>query len=146
MSETTLWMPPPQKDLSAAKRQFVERYGSIAVMNTYLKIALIAQSFVCLGLLVLNMRNQELLRNFKPVIVRVNEVGRAEAVKYPEPEYQPQEREIKYFLTDFVQRHYSRMRATLRENYARSLYFLDGRLADALMEADRKTKDLEGFL
>ena len=36
----TLWLPPPQKDLAAGKRQFVELYGSIRVMNTYLKIAL----------------------------------------------------------------------------------------------------------
>src|SRR5438128_3435968 len=108
----TLWMPPPEKDYAAARRQFVEHYGSTAVTNTYLKIALIAQSFVCLGLIVLVVRDQQLLRNFKPVIVRIDEVGRAEAVKYPELEYQPQEREIKYFLTDFVQRHYSRMRAT----------------------------------
>jgi hypothetical protein len=56
-------------------------------------------------------------------------VGRAEAVTYESFQYQPREAEIKYFLMDFVQRHYGRMRATLRENYARSLYFLDGDLS-----------------
>src|SRR5205807_1796257 len=61
-------------------------------------------------------------------------------------QYQPQEAEIRYFLIDFVQRHYSRMRATLKENYSRSLYFLDGRLADALIEANKKTNAIEGFL
>ena len=38
------------------------------------------------------------------------------------------------------------MRATVRENYARSLYFLDGRLADAIIEANKKTKAIETFL
>jgi hypothetical protein len=38
------------------------------------------------------------------------------------------------------------MRATVRDNYTRSLYFLDGRLADALMEANKKTKAIENFL
>ena len=36
------WMPPPTKDFAAAKRQYVELYGSLAVMNTYLKIAVLA--------------------------------------------------------------------------------------------------------
>ena len=34
-------MPLPTKDFHAAKRQFVELYGSLAVMNTYLKIAVL---------------------------------------------------------------------------------------------------------
>jgi len=38
------------------------------------------------------------------------------------------------------------MRATVRENFARSLYFLDGRLADATIETNKKNKTLEGFL
>ena len=38
------------------------------------------------------------------------------------------------------------MRATVRENYARSLYFLDGRLADAIIEANKKSKAIETFL
>src|SRR5712692_8729343 len=145
MSET-LWMPRPEKDFAAAKRQFVELYGSTAVMNTYLKIAVAALCGVCLGLIALNVRTQQTFRNFKPLVIRINDLGRAEALKYAEFEYQPQEAEIKYFLIDFVQRHYSRMRATLRENYARSLYFIDGRLTDSLIEANKKTNALESFL
>ena len=146
MPSETLWMPPPEKDFAAAKRQFVELYGSLAVMNTYLKIAVIALCGLCLALVFLNIRMLRTVQNMKPIVIRINEVGRAEAVKYTEFEYQPQEREIKYFLIDFVERYYSRMRATARENYTRSLYFLDGRLADVLIEADRKSKELETFL
>ena len=80
------------------------------------------------------------------MLFRSNDLGRAEALKYATLEYHPQDKEIKYFLIDFVQRHYSRMRATLRDNYARSLYFLDGRLADALIEANKKNSALESFL
>jgi type IV secretory pathway TrbF-like protein len=142
----TLWIPPPEKNFAAAKRQFVELYGSIAVMNTYLKIALVLQCGVCVGLVMLNVRTLDAFKNFKPPVIRIDEVGRAEAVKYTELEYVPQEPEIRYFLSDFVERHYGRMRATLRNNYARSLFFLDGRLADSLMEANRKTSALETFL
>jgi type IV secretory pathway TrbF-like protein len=136
----------PTKDFNAAKRQFVELYGSIAVMNTYLKIAVLALCAVCVGLVVLNIKTNQRAENPERIIIRISDVGRAEAVSYGSLEYHPQEGELKYFLTEFVQRHYSRIRATVRENFARSLYFLDGRLADAVMEADKKTKGIEGFL
>lgn len=141
-----LWMPPPGKDFKSAKRQFVELYGSTAVMNTYLKIALVCLGGVCLGLVWLNLRTYQVFHNVKPLVVRINELGRAEAVSYQSFEYRPQEQEIKYFLIEFVQRHYSRMRATVRENYTRSLYFLDGRLADAAIETSKKNETIEGFL
>jgi len=140
------WMPTPTKDFNAAKRQFVELYGSLAVMNTYLKIAVLCLCLVCLGLAALNIKTLELLRNVKPLVIRINELGRAEAVNYGSLEYHPQEAEIKYFLIQFVQQYYNRMRATLKENYTRALYFLDGRLADAVMEANKKTKAIETFL
>jgi type IV secretory pathway TrbF-like protein len=79
-------------------------------------------------------------------VIRINEVGRAEAVAYDSLTYQPRDAEVRYFLMDFVTRHYSRIRATVRENFARSLYFLDGRLADATIEANKKSKAIEGFL
>jgi len=137
---------PAAKDYASAQRQYVEQFGSVLVMNTYLKIAVLALSVVCVGLVLLNFKTYGAFRNLKPLVIRVSDVGRAEAVPYDTLEYAPQEAEIKYFLTDFVQRHYSRMKATLRENYARSLYFLDGRLADALIESNKKSKALDTFL
>src|SRR5258708_4252233 len=110
----TAWMPPPEKDYAAAKRQFVEIYGSTAVMNAYLRIALVALGVVCVGLIVLDLRTYQRFHTLQPLVIRINELGRAEAVTYDALAYHPQEAEIKYFLTDFVQRHYSRMRATVR--------------------------------
>jgi hypothetical protein len=45
-----------------------------------------------------------------------------------------------------VTAHYSRMRATVRQQYAASLYFLDGRLADATIDANKKSGAIERFL
>ena len=42
-----------------AKRQFVELYGSTAVMNTYLKIALLALCAVCLGLSAVEVKKED---------------------------------------------------------------------------------------
>src|SRR6266849_3944266 len=99
------WMPPPTKDFNAAKRQYVEQFGSVLVMNTYLKIAVLALCLVILALVALDLRTFQVFRYVKPLVIRINEVGRAEAVPYDTFEYKPQEGELKYFLIDFVQRH-----------------------------------------
>ena len=142
----TQWMTPPAQDFNAAKRQYLELYGSVAVMNTYLKIAVLCLSLVAVGLVVLNVKTYNAFHNLKPLVIRINEVGRAEAITYGSLEYQPQEAELKYFLAQFVQSFYGRMRATLKEAYPRSLFFLDGHLADAVIEANKKTKVIETFL
>ena len=143
---TTLWTPPPAKDFNAAKRQYVEQFGSVLVINTYLKVALLAMCAVVLAQTALIVKFYQAARNVRPLVVRINDVGRAEALQYDVYDYRPREAEIKYFLMEFVQRHYGRMRATARENYARSLFFLDGGLADAVMEANKKSNALETFL
>jgi type IV secretory pathway TrbF-like protein len=146
MSEIANLMPPPDADLRAARRQFIELYGTPLMAANYLRIALACVSFVCLGLLVLNIKTFQAFHNFKPVVIRINDVGRAEAVAYDSLTYQPHDAEVRYFLIEFVTKHYSRMRATVRESFARSLYFLDGRLADAVIEANKKNRVIEDFL
>ena len=134
------------KEFQAAKSQFLELFGSVEVMNTYLKIALFCLSLVSLGLIVLNVRISSNLRNLKPIVVGIDSEGRPRVLPSASVEYHPQEKEIKYFLIQFVQGHYGRMRATTKEAYARSLYFLDAELADALIESNRKSKVIESFL
>jgi len=142
-----LRLPPAGYEFhGGAKERYVEHFGSLVVMNTYLKIALASVSLVALGLVYLNMRTNQALRSVKPLVIRVDEVGRAAAITYPPVEYRPQAPELKYFLIRFVTDYYGRIRATIRENYARSLYFLDARLADATMEANKKSKAIEQFL
>jgi len=78
------------KTIENAKRQFVELYGSSLVLNTYLKIALVLVSLLALGLLFLNFRTQAQYANLKPLVIRIDDVGRAEAVQYDATGYQPQ--------------------------------------------------------
>jgi type IV secretory pathway TrbF-like protein len=139
-------LPPPGYEYGSARGRYVEQYGSTAVMNTYLKIALLCLSLVVVGLIALTLRIQHTARDLKPLVIRIDEVGRATAVSYASLAYTPQAPELKYFLVQFVTAHYSRMRATVRQQYAESLYFLDGRLADATMEANKKSATIERFL
>src|SRR5712671_1114192 len=106
MVSPTQLLPPPVKDFNDAKRQYLEQYGSALVTNMYLRIAVLCLSLVAAGALFLNFRTYSMFRNFKPLVIRINDVGRAEPVEYSTLEYRPQAPEIKYFLTQFVHDHY----------------------------------------
>ena len=134
------------KTLENAKRQFVELYGSALVMNTYLKLALLLTSLVALGLLALNYRSQAAAADVKPLVVRIDQVGRAEAVQYDASGYTPQAPELRYFLTQFVVKHFSRIRATVQREYPDSLFFLDQALADATIAQNEQSRTMETFV
>lgn len=139
-------LPPPVKNFNDARQQYMEQYGSTLVTNWYLRVAILCVSLVALGALALSYRTYAVLQDFKPIVIRIDEVGRAEAVSYGSMTYRPQAAEIKYFLTRFVHDHYSRNRATLRDDFARSLFFLDSKLATACMDENRKTKAIETYI
>jgi type IV secretion system protein VirB5 len=139
-------LPPVGYEYGDARRRYVEQYGSALVMNRYLQLALLCLSVVAVGLIGLTLRIQRAAQQVKPLVIRIDDVGRATAVTEASLMYTPQAPELKYFLVQFVTAHYSRMRATVRQQYAQSLYFLDGRLADATIDANKKAGTIERFL
>ena len=144
MSATTADLNP--KTLEGAKRQFVELYGSALVTNTYLRIALALVSLVAVGLVGLNVYTVSRYSQVKPLVIRIDDVGRAEAVQYDATSYQPQPPELRYFLTQFVVKHFSRIRSTVQREYPDSLFFLEPALADATIAQNDQTHALEAFL
>jgi type IV secretion system protein VirB5 len=134
------------KSLDSAKRQFVEVYGSALVLNTYLKIALVLVSLVALGLVGLNIHTTNRYAEVKPLVIRIDQVGRAEAVQYDATGYAPQAPELRYFLTQFIVKHFSRIRTTVQREYPDSLLFLEPTLADATMAHNDQSRALETFL
>lgn len=145
MPETAPYRLPPIED---AKRQYVELFGSALVLNTYLKIALLCVSLIALGLLVLNFRTVKKYEQLKPLVIRIDDVGRAQAVQYDDLTYRPQGQapELKYFLTQFITKHFARIRSTLKQQYAESLFFLDAGLADATIAQHQRDHAIEEFL
>src|SRR5437879_836914 len=145
-TQPSVQLPPTGYEYGPARRKYIEQYGSTLVMNAYLRIALLCLSLVVVGLIVLTLRVQRAAQDLKPLVIRIDDVGRATAVTYASLAYTPQAPELKYFLIQFVTAHYSRMRAIVRQQYAESFYFLDGRLADATMEASKKSGTIERLL
>jgi type IV secretory pathway TrbF-like protein len=134
------------KSLQDAKRQFVELYGSALVMNTYLKIALVLVSLVALGLVALNFHTVAKYAHVKPLVIRIDDVGRAEAIQYDATAYRPQAPELRYFLTQFIVKHVSRLRATVQREYPESLFFLEPALAGATIAQNDQSRTIELFL
>jgi type IV secretory pathway component VirB8 len=129
-----------------AKQLYMEQFGDAIVTNNYLKVALALLSLAIGGLVALNVKTIYTFRNFKPLVIRIDELGRAEAVNYDSLAYKPEAKEAKYFLTQFCELYYRRNRYTINDDFTKSLYFLDGKLAGDTMAAYKKNKTIENFL
>ena len=129
-----------------AKRLYLEQYGDPMVTNTYLKIALVLVSLVAVGLALADLKTIRTFQNFRPLVIRIDDLGRAEAINYHNLEYKPQDAEAKYFLSQFCNLYYRRNRYTIQDDFSKSLYFLDGKLANGILDAYRKDDILKKFL
>jgi type IV secretory pathway TrbF-like protein len=129
-----------------AKRLHLESCGDPMVTNTYLKIALVLLSLIAVVLALVDLRTIRTFENFRPLVIRIDDLGRAEAINYHNFEYQPQDAEAKYFLSQFTNLYYRRNRFTIQNDFAKSLYFLDGKLANGILDTYRKDDIVSKFL
>lgn len=129
-----------------AKRLYLEQYGDPMVTNTYLKIALVLVSLVAMSVALADLKTIRTFRNFRPLVIRIDDMGRAEAINYHSLEYKPQDVEAKYFLSQFCTLYYRRNRYTIQDDFSKSLYFLDGKLADGIIDAYRRGDIIKKFL
>jgi type IV secretory pathway component VirB8 len=144
-------LPPPgpavviDPTLLAAKRAYAEQFGDVIVQNTYWKIAVVALSLVCLGLIASQIRIVKTVQNFKPLVIRIDSIGKAEAVRYDDLTYTPREAEIKYFLAQFVRLYYTRNRSSLPAAFRSALAFLEPELAGSVAQAWDRQKLIETY-
>jgi type IV secretory pathway TrbF-like protein len=129
-----------------AKRLYLESCGDPMVTNTYLKIALVLVSLVAAGLALVDLKTIRTFQNFRPLVIRIDDLGRAEAINYHNLEYKPQDAEAKYFLSRFCNLYYRRNRYTIQDDFSKSLYFLDGKLANGILDAYRKDDIIKKFI
>jgi type IV secretory pathway TrbF-like protein len=134
------------QEFNEAKQLYLEKYGDAIVTNNYLKIALASLAIVAMGLVVLDLHTIRTFRSFRPLVIRIDELGRAQAVDYSSLEYHPGDREAKYFLSEFCRLFDRRNRYTIQDDFTKSLYFLDGKLANETIEEYKKTDTIHAFL
>ena len=139
---TAHYLPRP-KSYEDAESAFQRVIGDPRRLCKILAFALIGCIATNAGLVLLNFRTAAQQR--EKIVVRIDDVGRAQAVGFTSAgKVQPNE--TKYFLAQFVHDYYGRSRASIREDFMRSLMFLNSPYATSRMEEDRKSKAIEKFI
>ena len=75
----------------------------------------------------------------KPVqnrYIRIDELGRAQAIQYTDLNYSPREGEVRTYITDWANYRYTLNRETVAKKYPLNYYFLSQPLASQLMTED----------
>ena len=70
--------------------------------------------------------------------VRIDEMGRAQAIHYSDLNYSPREGEVRTYLTDWANYRYTISRDTIASKYPLNYYFLSQSLASQLMAEDNQ--------
>ena len=128
-----------KKETQDAGAEYADIWGEAVHSNRHLRVLSVGLGGVCLLLVVVIIQIAG-VDPPRPIVVRVDEVGRAEAVAYEAIQAQadPLDPTTKYFLNRFIYDFYSRRRATAEENWSRSLRFLSTELANASFRAESR--------
>lgn len=70
--------------------------------------------------------------------IRIDEIGRAQAIQYSDLNYSPREGEVRTYLTDWANYRYTISRDTIAKKYSLNYYFLSQALASQLMTDDNQ--------
>ena len=133
-------------EITRAAERYLEQYGDPLVMNTYLKITILVLAAVCLTLAGLIFKSQRALAAMHPMIVRINDIGRAEAIDYRNFQYRPQEAENKYYLSRWAELYFSRNRFTIERDQTSAFYFLNSDVQRAVIEQERKDRTIQSYV
>ena len=115
--------------------EFADIWAHAVIAHRHLRVATWALGGIVILLLVILVRlsSQELPR---PIVIRVDEVGRAEALAYEaiEAAPTPTDPSTKYFLHQFLSDYYGRQPATAVTAWPRALRFLQTSLSRAAFD------------
>jgi type IV secretion system protein VirB5 len=120
-------------EITRAAQRYLEQYGDPLVMNTYLKVTILVLAGVCLMLGALTFKSQKALVAMKPLVIRINNVGHADAIDYRNYQYKPQEAENKYYLSRWATLYFQRNRYTIERDQTQALYFLNSDVQQAVI-------------
>jgi len=134
------------RTITKAAERYLEQYGDPLVMNTYLKVTILVLALISLMLGALVFRSQKALANFHPLVVRIDDVGHAEAVDLRDFTYRPKEAENKYYLSRWTELYFGRNRYTIQRDFTSSLYFMNADVQRAVVEDYRKNKTIDTFV
>ena len=125
------------KEKDETAKTYAEIWGEAIHSNRHLRVLSMGLAGLCLLLIIIIIRLSS-VEAPRPIVVRVDEVGRAEALAYEtvEAKTDPLDPTTKYFLNRFIDDYYSRRLATVEQAWPRSLRFLTTGLANEAFRAE----------
>jgi type IV secretory pathway TrbF-like protein len=145
-TQTTNMEMKASPEITRAAERYLEQYGDPLVMNTYLKVTILVLAAVSISLAGVTYKSERALANIHPMIVRINDVGHAEAIDYRNFQYRPQEAENKYYLTRWAELYFSRNRFTIERDQTQSLYFLNSDVQRVVIDHERKDNNIQNYV
>jgi type IV secretion system protein VirB5 len=113
-----------------------EVYSSHYAERKMSRFVIGAESIALLGAmaLVFSLAHRPIANRY----IRIDEMGRAQAIAYTDLNYSPREGEVRTYLTDWANYRYTLSRDTVAKKYPLNYYFLSQNLASQLMAADNQ--------
>jgi type IV secretory pathway component VirB8 len=131
------------------ERLYLESFAQPLTKNTWLTGAVMVLAVALVGSVAVNFYAVNSAHAKRPYVVRIDSLGRAEAVDSEGFKYAPQESEVRYFLGQFVTLYYTRNRYTIGSKHgglADSLYFFDDAHRAAVEQQWAATQIIKKFL
>lgn len=130
---------PIETPLSPEQSLLVDRIGNEVYASHYAERKAYRFILACGTVVLLGSMSMNLLLARRPIpnrYIRIDEMGRAQAIQYSDLNYSPREGEVRTYLTDWANYRYRVNRDVIAKKYPLNYYFLSQALASRLMGED----------
>lgn len=130
---------PIEAPLSPEHSLLVDRIGNEVYAAHYAERKAYRFILACGTVMLLGSLGMNLALAHRPIAnryIRIDEMGRAQAIQYSDLNYSPREGEVRTYLTDWANYRYTVNRDVIAKKYPLNYYFLSQALASRLMGDD----------
>lgn len=132
-------MSTHETSLTPAQALLADRIGNEVYSSHYAEQRAYRLTLACETVLLLASLGMNLSLVHRPIAnryIRIDEMGRAQAIQYSDLNYSPREGEVRTYLTDWANYRYTINRDVIAKKYPLNYYFLSQALASKLMTED----------
>jgi type IV secretion system protein VirB5 len=130
---------PIEAPLTPEQSLLVDRIGNEVYASHYAERKAYRFIIACGTVVLLGSLSMNLVLAHHPIAnryIRIDEMGRAQAIQYSDLNYSPREGEVRTYLTDWANYRYTVNRDVIAKKYPLNYYFLSQALASRLMADD----------
>ncbi len=130
---------PIEAPLSPEQSLLVDHIGNEVYSSHYAERKAYRFILACGTVVLLGSLGMNLVLAHRPIAnryIRIDEMGRAQAIQYSDLSYSPREGEVRTYLTDWANYRYTINRDVIAKKYPLNYYFLSQALASKLMADD----------